>query len=104
MDIRIKIKEYMRKKKLNVYKLAKKSGLTQPCVANWFNERNYTPSIDALEKVCVGMEISMAELFCDDNEEMVLVNDEERDLLSVWRIMQGEQRKQVLSMLKSFIK
>lgn len=104
MDVKRKIKKYMNEKKINVYSLAKKSGVTQPCIANWFNERNYTPSVDALEKVCDGLEITMAQLFCKEDEKMVPVTPDERKLLHIWQILNGEQRKQFMGFLESIIK
>ncbi len=103
MDIKLKIKKYMDDKKINVYALAKKSGVTQPCIANWFNERNYTPSIDALEKVCDGLEITMAQLFCKDDEAMMPVAAEERKLLEIWQILNVNQRNYLLKLLESII-
>lgn len=103
MDVKQKIKKYMDDKKTNVYSLAKKSGVTQPCIANWFNERNYTPSIDALEKVCDGLEITMAQLFCKEDETMVPITADERRLLGIWRILNGNQRDYLLKLLESII-
>ena len=65
MDIKAKIKKLIKEKKTSIYDLAKKSGVTQPYLANWFNERSYTMSIEALEKACEGLEIAMAPLFCN---------------------------------------
>lgn len=104
MDLKIKIKEFMDAKNTNVYALAKKSGVTQPCIANWFNERNYTPSIDALEKVCDGLDITMAQLFCEEDEEMVPITAEERRLLNLWQILDKSQRENLLLLLESFVK
>lgn len=104
MDVKRKIKKYMDDKKTNVYSLAKKSGVSQPCIANWFNERNYTPSIDALEKVCDGLEITMAQLFCKEGEEMMPVTAEERKLLEIWQILNGDQRNYFIKLLDSIVK
>jgi len=104
MDLKDKIKEFMDAKNTNVYALAKKSGVTQPCIANWFNERNYTPSIDALEKVCEGLEITMAQLFCDDDEKMMPINTEERRLLEIWQVLSKTQREYFILLLESIVK
>ena len=104
MDIKTKIKRLIKEKGTSIYDLAKKSGVTQPCIANWFNERNYTPSIDALEKVCDGLEITMAQLFCNADEDIVPVSVDERRLLYIWQILNGEQRKHFLELLESLVK
>lgn len=103
MDVKSRIKYYMKAKKMNVYSLSRKSGLTQPCITNWFNERNYTPSVDALEKVCAGLEITMSQLLCSDDEEMLPVTADERKLLKIWNILNGEQRKHLLDLLESMV-
>lgn len=103
MDIKSKIKYYMKAKKLNVYKLSQKSGLTQPTIANWFNSRNYTPSVEALEKVCSAFEISMAQLFCDDNENMIPASPEVHKLLDIWQILNKTQRDNFIDLLESIV-
>ncbi len=104
MDVKSRIKYYMKAKNLNDYKLAQKSGLSQPTIANWYNQRNYTPSIEALEKVCSAFEITMAELCCADDEKMIPVSDEVQELLDVWLILDKSQRESFLSLMKSVIK
>ena len=103
MYIKTKIKRLIKEKGTSIYDLAKKSGVTQPCIANWFSERNYTPSIDSLEKVCDGLEITMAQLFCNEDENLMPVSADERRLLHIWQILNGEQRKHFLELLESII-
>ncbi len=104
MDVKSKIKYYMKAKNLNDYKLAQKSGLSQPTITNWFNKRNYTPSIEALEKVCSAFDITMAELCCTDDEKMIPVSYDTEELLRVWQILDKPQRESFLSLMKSVIK
>lgn len=63
------------------YKLSQQSDLSQACISNWYTKKKYEPSLSALEKVCIGLGVSMSELFCDENEEMMPVNTETRELL-----------------------
>ena len=104
MDVKSKIKYFMKAKNLNDYKLAHKSGLSQPTITNWFNSRNYTPSIEALEKVCSAFEITMAELCCTNDEKMMPVSDEIQELLNVWYILDKSQRENFLGLMKSISK
>ena len=104
MDVKSKIKYFMKAKNLNDYKLAQKSGLSQPTITNWFNSRNYTPSIEALEKVCSAFEITMAELCCTNDEKMMPVSDEIQELLNVWYILDKSQRDNFLGLMKSISK
>ena len=104
MDVKSKIKYFMKAKNLNDYKLAQKSGLSQPTITNRFNSRNYTPSIEALEKVCSAFEITMAELCCTNDEKMMPVSDEIQELLNVWYILDKSQRENFLGLMKSISK
>ena len=104
MDVKSKIKYFMKAKNLNDYKLAQKSGLSQPTITNWFNSRNYTPSIEALEKVCSAFEITIAELCCTNDEKMMPVSDEIQELLNVWYILDKSQRENFLGLMKSISK
>ncbi|MCI9504261.1 MAG: hypothetical protein HFE26_02560 [Clostridia bacterium] len=48
--VKEKIKALLESQNLTVYELAQKSDLTEACIRNWFTKRNYTPSLEALEK------------------------------------------------------
>lgn len=101
MDVRQKIKVLMEQKHMTVYALAQKSDLTTACIQNWYSARNYSPSIDALEKVCGALGVTMAELFCDDKQEMMVVDNEQRELLNLWQVLSADKREILLKLIKT---
>lgn len=60
--VKIKIKELIESKGLSIYELAEKADLTEACIRNWYTKRNYTPSLEAIEKICFALGITEAEL------------------------------------------
>ena len=101
MDVREKIKRLMESQGLTIYKLSQQSDLSQACISNWYTKKKYEPSLSALEKVCIGLGVSMSELFCDGDEEMMPVNAETRELLNRWQGLTPEQREAIMALLKS---
>ena len=101
MDVRQKIKVLMEQKHMTVYALAQKSDLTTACIQNWYSARNYLPSVDALEKVCGALGITMAELFCEDDQKMMAVNEEQRELLNLWQVLSADKREILLKLIKT---
>ena len=74
MDIKEKIYKLMEARNWTTYTLAEKANLTQSTVSSIFR-LNRTPSIQTLEKVCEAFEISLSDLFADeecDDEGKVL--------------------------------
>ena len=55
----------MEKKGLSVYELAKKADLTEACIRNWYTKRNYTPSLEAIEKICCALDILRQSWFAE---------------------------------------
>lgn len=103
MDIKARIKELMKERGLTIYALAVKSDLSQACIANWYSERKYMPSIEALEKICVGLGISMAELFCDRDSEWLPVKAEKRELFFKWDKLDIDERELIMRTIDKLI-
>ena len=61
--IKWKIRDLLDQKGMSYYELSNKADLTGACISNWYSKRNYTPSLDAIIKVCKVLDISLAELF-----------------------------------------
>jgi len=88
-------------KGINVYNLSQKADLSQACISNWFNGRNYEPSLSALEKVCNGLEISMAELFCTDEDTMLPIDNQTKELLLGWQKLSTKQKEAIMMLIRS---
>lgn len=55
--VKFRIKELIEIKRISIYELAEKSDLTEACIRNWYTKRNYTPSLEAIEKICRAFDI-----------------------------------------------
>lgn len=101
--VKARIKDIIEQKGVSIYNLADKADLTEACIRNWYTKRNYTPSLEAIEKICRALDISVAELFCEDNEKMMPVNETERVLLENWIKLEEKQKKVILMQMDVFL-
>lgn len=107
MDLAIRVKNKIRKlinqRKWTIYELAQRSELTEACIRNWCTKRNYTPSLEAIEKICKALDISVAELVHDESENLMVVNDEKLQLLENWSELEEKQKKVILMQIDVFL-
>ena len=66
-------------------------------------KRNYTPSLEAIEKICNTFNITEAELMLREDEELVSVSEEERDLFKGWLLLSDSQKKLVKMQIDAFL-
>lgn len=78
-----KVKEICEKKNWSVYKLAKESGIPYSSLNNMFI-RNTQPTISTLYKLCKGLNISLSDFFEDENEHIIPLNTETREMIEVF--------------------
>lgn len=103
MDIKAKIKDLMQAKNMTSYSLAQAADLSQTCISNWYGKRNYEPSVSALEKICKALDISMAQLFCDENENLVPIGQDFITVYENWQKLNSAQKLAIVSHIKSYI-
>ena len=101
--VKWKIKELLIQKDMSIYELAAKAEITDACIRNWYTKRNYNPSLVAIIKICGALEISVAELFRDENDEQISVGKEEKHLLSSWAVLSDKQKSAVKILMETFI-
>lgn len=94
--VKFRIKELIEIKRISIYELAEKSDLTEACIRNWYTKRNYTPSLEAIEKICRAFDISESELVRRDDEELVPMTEKEKLLLKNWLLLDEKQRNLIL--------
>lgn len=63
----------MEREKMTGYELAKKCGISHSTISTIFR-KNRQPNITTLQKICNGLNISMAEFFYEDNGSNSIVN------------------------------
>ena len=101
--IKLKIKNLMKAQHFTMYSLAKAADLTQTCIANWYSSRNYEPSLSALGKVCEVLGITLSELFCTEEEEMMPVDKNAKKLLNDWQKLNFAQKEAIRSHIESYL-
>ena len=67
-----RIEQLCEKKKFSGYRLAQKSGIAQSSISTLLNRKS-VPTIQTLEKICEGFDITLAQFFAGD--EVVLCQD-----------------------------
>jgi len=95
------------KKKFGVhlFQLRNKAGMTQATLAARANlsldlisrmERGErAPSLESIEKISNALNVSCAELFNFDGEEIAALSDGPPENLELWRLLQGRRPRQV---------
>lgn len=95
-----RINYFLKFKHWTLYKLAKESGLSYSSLNNIFNRRTY-PTIPTLEKICFGLNISLAEFF--DYKKNPLRNNDitetEQDIINSYRTLSQTDKE----LLKAYL-
>ncbi|MGN0617582.1 MAG: helix-turn-helix domain-containing protein [Ruminiclostridium sp.] len=103
MDVNDKLKMLLKNRGWTEYKLSKYSGLSESTIGNIFS-RNTVPSISTLEAICKAFGITLSQFFSDDENELVELNDELRELFNDWMTLSKEQKEAVRHLLKTMNK
>ena len=91
IDVLERINELRRERGWTIYKLAEEAMVAQSTMSNMFT-RKTLPSLYTLNQICEAFGITMSEFFNDGVE----VSEETR-LLSVFRELDGKDRRTILS-------
>ncbi len=92
-----KLKEYIKNKGLTIYKLTEMSDLSENTIYNWYN-KGAEPSVHALYSICEILGISMAELFADDGQSIMTL--QESNLLEDFRQLSAQRKEVVLNLVR----
>ena len=103
MDVNDKLKMLLKNRGWTEYKLSKYSGLSESTIGNIFS-RNTVPSISTLEAICKAFGITLSQFFSDDENELVELNDELKELFNDWMTLSKEQKEAVRHLLKTMNK
>ncbi len=102
--VKVRIKQLLKQRGWTIYELAERADLTEACIRNWYTKRNYTPSLEALEKIRHAFQISVAELVCTRGEKMVPLDDDGQKMFKNWALLDKKQRSVVIIAMDSYIK
>ncbi len=80
MDVRERIDELRKSRDWSRTVLARKLGISYISLKNWYNEKNYMPSLRTIDDVCSLFEITKAQLFYDGevdetDEGQIILNE-----------------------------
>lgn len=88
---------YLRKsKKITIYKLSKDTGISQNHISG-IELGKRQPTIETLKRLSAPLGITLAELFNEDNDVMILTNDEKK-LVENYRILPNEKASALLQL------
>ena len=88
-----KIEKIRKEKKLSRYRLSQRSELPQSSISNLLNRKN-TPSFHTLEKICNGLDITLAQFFSSDNRRPDLTEEQTR-ILDMWDKLKAIEKARV---------
>ena len=93
-EVLLRIRELLKLNHWTIYKLAKASGVPYSSLNNCFL-RNTCPTIPTLEKLCIGLNISLSDFF--DYKENPLrdtsLSEAEQELVSTYRQLSIKDRE-----------
>lgn len=96
-EILERITQYREARGWTEYALAERAGLPQSTISSWY-QKNVSPTIASLEKICVAYGITLPQLIaCED--EAVTLTESQKALLERWSRLDSEQQNAVLLLL-----
>jgi transcriptional regulator with XRE-family HTH domain len=99
MDILDKITQFRMERNWTEYQLAEKSGLTQSTISSWYR-KNMLPTIPSLTKICDAFGITLSQFFLEDGDNVILINEQQRQLLHHAAKLSPQQYEALLHFLK----
>ena len=97
-----RIEKLCEEKQLSRYRLAQKAGIAQSSLSTLLNRKSM-PTIQTLEKICVGLDITLTQFFAGDNMTPDLTL-EQKELLDTWNDMDEQERALVKAYIKGIIR
>lgn len=97
-----RIEKLCEEKNLSRYRLAQKAGIAQSSLSTLLNRKSI-PTIQTLEKICSGFDITLAQFFAAENEIPDLT-DEQRELLDAWNNMNEQERALVKAYMQGIMR
>ena len=99
MDILDKITQFRMERNWTEYQLAEKSGLTQSTISSRYR-KNMLPTIPSLTKICDAFGITLSQFFLEDGDNVILINEQQRQLLHHAAKLSPQQYEALLHFLK----
>ena len=97
-----RIEKLCEEKQISRYRLAQKAGIAQSSISTLLNRKSI-PTIQTLEKICMGLDITLAQFFAGDNM-MPDLTEEQKELLAIWTDMDEQGRALAKAYMKGIIR
>lgn len=97
-----RIEQLCEQKQMSRYRLAQKSGISQSSISTLLN-RQSVPTIQTLEKICKGLDMTLAQFFSEDDELPNLTEDQKR-LLTTWNAMNEQEKALVEAYMQGIVR
>lgn len=95
-----RIEQLCKRKNISRYRLAQESGIAQSSISTLLNRKS-VPTIQTLEKICEGLDITLAQFFA--NDEFPDLSVEQKQLLDNWNKMDDRQKELVNAYMQGII-
>lgn len=102
VSIKNRILTELNNRGLSIYELAKQIDLSEPCIRNWFNDKNYVPSLNSLVKVCNYLNISLSVIFLSKDENLYPISQSEKDMLEKYNKLNEKQKNSIKIHIDSY--
>ncbi|WP_270228510.1 helix-turn-helix domain-containing protein [Clostridium fessum] len=89
-------------KQMSRYRLAQKSGISQSSISTLLN-RQSVPTIQTLEKICKGLDMTLAQFFSED-DELPNLTEEQKRLLTTWNAMNEQEKALVEAYMQGIVR
>lgn len=84
------------------YRLAQKSGISQSSISTLLNMQS-VPTIQTLEKICKGLDMTLAQFFSED-DELPNLTEEQKRLLTTWNAMNEQEKALVEAYMQGIVR
>ena len=97
-----RIEQLCKRKNISRYRLSQESGIAQSSISTLLNRKS-VPTIQTLEKICEGLDITLAQFFAGDDEFPDLTA-EQKQLLDNWNMMDAHQKELVKAYMQGIVR
>ena len=101
MDVRQKIDQLRIERGWTRSELAKKIGISYTAIKNWYDEKDYMPSVKVIEDLCVAFGTTPAALFADFDQDALRADQIE--LLDLFERLKPELRQNIIDIIRKLI-
>ena len=81
------------------YQLAQHYGISQSTISTWYR-KNQVPTIQTLEKVCLGFGITLSQFLAND-DDAVSLTESQKELLDCWAALTETQQALFMQLFKN---